>query len=552
MASMDGDPMRADSTVSERAVAMSDASTRNIPFKSVIKVFVVTSKPNYLLPWQMNRQEQCTGSAFYIEGKKLLTNAHVVRDWTTVRVRRHGGSHKYEAKVLCVNNACDLALLSVEDDKFWEGMSPLAISETIPELYENAMVIGYPMGGDNVCVTRGVVSRVTTLPYEDTKFFLPNQELIAIQLDAAINSGNSGGPALDENGRIVGVAFSGYAGSADNIGYIIPHPVIRNFLRQYEKDPAVSRVCDYGLGYMLCENPSLRKKYKISQKYSGVLVTKASKLGAAARGGVKERDVILSIDGCNIQNDGTIDFRQDERLGFIHKIGSRVIGESMTLEVLRDGKVIKLNIEGAPSPELVPRHRTAGTKPSYLIVGGIIFTSLTCGLLDVAVEVLSEEAWQRGRAAIKNAGEQVIVIIAVLGHPVNHGYDIHRLPLLTEFNGEKVLNMQDLFNKVNSVKKGFLDFQLGDGKSFILDVDECKKTEDEILRTYAIPAAHSPDLVADASAPKKTSKSNATKASSTKASGAKVSQRATTTKKRATSSGAGKTAASRQKRGRGK
>ena len=70
-------------------------------------------------------------------------------------------------------------------------MTPLVISEKIPFLYENAMVIGYPMGGDNVCVTRGVVSRVTTLPYEDTKFFLPNQELIAIQLDAAINSGNS-------------------------------------------------------------------------------------------------------------------------------------------------------------------------------------------------------------------------------------------------------------------------------------------------------------------------------------------------------------------------
>ena len=74
-------------------------------------------------------------------------------------------------------------------------------------------------------------------------------------------------------------------------------------------------------------------------KHSGVLVTKVSKLGAASRGGVKDNDVILSIDGCSIQNDGTIDFRQDERLAFIHKVGSRIIGESMTLEVLRDSKV---------------------------------------------------------------------------------------------------------------------------------------------------------------------------------------------------------------------
>ena len=60
------------------------------------------AQPNYLLPWQMNRQEACSGSAFFIESndqKMLLTNAHVVRDYTTVRVRRHGGSHKFEAKV---------------------------------------------------------------------------------------------------------------------------------------------------------------------------------------------------------------------------------------------------------------------------------------------------------------------------------------------------------------------------------------------------------------------------------------------------------------------
>ena len=106
------------------------------------------------------------------------------------------------------------------------------------------------------------------------------------------------------------------------------------------------------------------------------------------------------------------------------------------------------------------RHREPFGKPSYLIVGGVIFTALTCGLLDVAVEVLSEEAWQRGRSALKEAGEQVIVIIQVLGHPVNHGYDIHRLPLLTEFQGEKVRNMKDLFKKVNAVKKGFLVRQL--------------------------------------------------------------------------------------------
>ena len=73
----------------------------------------------------MNRQESCTGSAFVIAPvngtRLLLTNAHVVRDHATVRVRRHGGSEKYEAEVLTINDTCDLALVTVHEDAFWEG-----------------------------------------------------------------------------------------------------------------------------------------------------------------------------------------------------------------------------------------------------------------------------------------------------------------------------------------------------------------------------------------------------------------------------------------------
>jgi S1-C subfamily serine protease len=95
---------RHDSTSSDAGwsgdiVTHDEIKQRNIPFDSVIKVFVATSKPNYMMPWQTNRQEQCTGSAFVINkvgGKRvMLTNAHVVRDAATVRVRRHGGSEKW-------------------------------------------------------------------------------------------------------------------------------------------------------------------------------------------------------------------------------------------------------------------------------------------------------------------------------------------------------------------------------------------------------------------------------------------------------------------------
>ncbi len=73
------------------------------------------------------------------------------------------------------------------------------------------------------------------------------------------------------------------------------------------------------------------------------------------------------------------------------------------------------------------------------------------GLLDVCVEVISEEAWSAGRAPKKTINQQVVVILSILSHPINQGYDVHRLAHLTEFNGEKVFSPLMVFMELNSI-----------------------------------------------------------------------------------------------------
>jgi hypothetical protein len=107
------------------------------------------------------------------------------------------------------------------------------------------------VGGDNISVTGGVVSRV-----EPTQYVHGAAHLMAIQIDAAINPGNSGGPALMED-KVVGVAFQNLAG-AENIGYIIPVPVINHFLSDVEETGHYVGFCSLGVTCQPTENVQLR------------------------------------------------------------------------------------------------------------------------------------------------------------------------------------------------------------------------------------------------------------------------------------------------------
>jgi hypothetical protein len=107
-----------------------------------------------------------------------------------VKVKRRGDDQKFIAEVLAVGTDCDIALLTVADDTFWEGVDPLQFGP-LPLLQEAVAVVGYPIGGDTISVTSGVVSRI-----EVTAYVHGSTELLGIQIDAAINSGNSGGSAF--------------------------------------------------------------------------------------------------------------------------------------------------------------------------------------------------------------------------------------------------------------------------------------------------------------------------------------------------------------------
>ncbi|KAI9078037.1 hypothetical protein K1719_039962 [Acacia pycnantha] len=130
----------------------------------------------------------------------------VVKDW-----------REYLATVLAIGTECDIALLTVNDDEFWDGVSPVEFGD-LPALQDAVTVVGYPIGGDTISVTSGAISRIAMPSYVHG-----STELLGVQIDAAINSGSCGGPAFNGEGKCVGIAIQSLKHEdSEKIGYVIP------------------------------------------------------------------------------------------------------------------------------------------------------------------------------------------------------------------------------------------------------------------------------------------------------------------------------------------
>lgn len=479
-----------------------ELSALGVPLDSVVKVWCVHSTPNFSLPWQRRRQERSSGSGFCIDKARrvIMTNAHCIEWHAQVRVQRRGDDTKYLAKVLSVGWECDAAVLTVEDDEFWTEMESVTLSQKIPHLEEHVLCVGFPVGGDTISVTSGVISRVETTTYTQA-----SAELLGIQIDAAINSGNSGGPAFNDAGECVGVAFQSMgADEAENIGYVIPTLVIMHFLNDLLKNGKYTGFPTLGVEIQTMENSHLREAFGMDAKQKGVLVSRVAPTASAASV-LKVKDVLLAFDGEPIGNDGTVRFRRHERVAFNWLVSQKYYGEPAKFTVLRDGQKLELDMEGLqPEAQLVPVHLfdTPHQCPSYVIFAGLVFTTVTVPFLrsefgeewDCEAPVEMVKCVNDRRADF--AGQQLVVLTQVLANDLTMGYEFLENMLLNTVNSVPLRNLDHLRQLISTCDdKGFLRLGLQNNLMLVLKAEEARTVTEKVLDKYGIPSAMSRDLV---------------------------------------------------------
>ena len=451
--------------------------------KALVKVYTSHQLFDYLSPWQYGQSANSTATGFIIDGERIITNAHAVLNSKFLQVRKEGDSKKYKAVVKFTSEEYDLALVEIEDKSFFKGTVPLKLG-TLPEIQEKLTVYGYPLGGDKLSTTQGIVSRM-----EHNTYTLTNRKFLIGQTDAAINSGNSGGPVVSK-GKVVGVAFAGL-NSADNIGYFIPVNILNNFLEdikdgKYDGSPLL------GVEWLELESPSHRRMLGIEDKTGGILIKKVFK-NSPFEGVLQKNDVLMKLDNYPVESDGTIEFRKNEKTDFTYVNQQKKYGDNLSYEIIRDKKTKtgQVKLEKKDIKYTVVTEVTIETPPSYMVYGGLLFEPLTSNYMAGVIEKLGSVY---DREELYKDYKELVVLVRVLPFDVNLGYTDAVNQIIVKGNGEKYKDFKDFVQKVKNVKSGFIIFENDNGDEIVLDVKEVEEQREALMQNYNISSDMSDDI----------------------------------------------------------
>ncbi|MGE5185389.1 MAG: S1C family serine protease [Acidobacteriota bacterium] len=456
-------------------------------YPEVIRVFATSQDPDFDGPWQARTPSNSSGSAVVIGPGLLLTGAHVVANATFLQVQKPSQPDKAIARVKAVSHDCDLALLEVvEPHDFLSDIEPAEVGP-MPKLRDEVAVVGYPVGGEEISITEGVVSRIEVQRYSHSQ-----RHMLAVTVDAAINAGNSGGPVFGD-GKVVGIAFQKLTG-VDNIGEMVPPPIIHAFLDGVDKGKR-PEVPALGITTQNLENPLLRKHLGLGDNERGVVVLHIDH-GGSADGLLEPRDVITAIDDLPIANNGTVQFLGRHRTRYDVVLGNRYIGDRIKLDIKRGTRAKTVELELKRWMPLVPRSRY-DQPPLYFVYGGLVFQTLTRDYLTTW-----DKWWNKAPKEFLNyyylgyrtpEQHEVVILTQILADEINVGYAHLYNEAVATLNGRQPLDMVDFVQLLSSAH-GVVEITTTSGGMIMLDADEVRKATPRILARYHIPRDRTPGL----------------------------------------------------------
>ena len=269
-----------------------------------------------------------SGSGFVLtQDGYIVTNYHVIEEAAndssvSVEVAFANGD-KYTAKLVGGEKDNDVAVLKIDAT----GLTPAVIGDSDKlAVGETTVAVGNPLGTLSNTVTQGIVSAL------NRQVTVEDNNMTLIQTDTSISPGNSGGGLFNANGELIGVvnAKSSYS-EAEGIGFAIPINTAMDIAQQLIENGAVARPV-LGVSILDVQDSSTAQQYGVSAL--GVYVADVTKGGGAEAAGVQRGDRIIAIDDTAVSSTSTVK----------SYLADKQVGDTVTLQVERDGKVLTLNV----------------------------------------------------------------------------------------------------------------------------------------------------------------------------------------------------------------
>lgn len=365
------------------------------------------------------RVQRSLGSGVVVDaGGLVVTNNHVIEGMSEVKVA-FADKREVEATILLRDPRTDLAVLKLKGAKDLMAIE-LADSDKV-EIGDIVLAIGNPFGVGQT-VTQGIVSALarTQIGVGDSQSF--------IQTDAAINPGNSGGALVDMQGRVVGIntAIFSRSGGSVGIGFAIPSAMVRVVVESAKAGATTVRRPWFG-AKLQSLTTEVAEGLGLDRPAGSVVASTVDK-GPAAEAGLKRSDVILAVDGVNV----------DDPEAFGYRFATRPLGGVTSITVLRGGRKVVLPVKLIPAPETRPREAVA-------LAGRSPLTGLTVMNLSPAV---AEEL------AIDTANEGVVVS-EVEPDSMAARVGFQKGDLVQALNGERMERSRDIETAVKERKRAW-------------------------------------------------------------------------------------------------